>query len=190
MLKTIEFPTALPTLKSGGITLSPLTSSDTEQLFHLVVKNRMHLRTWLNWVDETNAVDHTEKFVQDALRQHQEQTGLYYLMWLDNEMIGSISFHWIDKRNKKAIMGYWMDEAHQGKGLTTTAATLLTDYGFKTLGLHRLEIAVAKDNNTSSAIPLKLGFQKEAVLREAEWLNDHFTDLELYSILVRDWENR
>lgn len=186
----MEFPSTLPTLKSGSITLSPLTVSDTEQLFHLVMKNRMHLRTWLNWVDETNAIEHTAKFVQNAIHQHQEQTGIYYIIWAENAMLGSISYNWIDKRNKKANLGYWIDEESQGKGYTSSACTLLIDYGFKTLGLHRVEIAVAKENTASSAIPLKLGFQKEAVLREAEWLNDHFTDQDLYATLSQDWERR
>lgn len=185
----MEFPTALPTLKSGDITLSPLTLTDSETVFHLVVKNRMYLRTWLNWVDETNSVEHTSRFVQKALQQHQDHTGLYYVIWIENLMVGLISFNTIDDHDKKAVVGYWIDEEHQGKGHTTTALKLLVGFGFETLSLHRIEAHVAKENNASSAVPLKLGFQKEAVLREAEWLNDHFTDLELYSILASEWSS-
>lgn len=180
----MAFPTAIPTLNENGVTLSPLTQSDSESLFHLVVKNRMHLRIWLNWVDETNAPEHTAEFVQKALLQHSQQTGLYFTIWAENKMLGLISFNWIDKRNKKAIIGYWIDEEHQGKGYTTTACRILIKYGFETLSLHRIEVAVAKGNEKSIAIPLKLGFTKEATLRDAEWINDHFTDLELYSILA------
>lgn len=185
----MEFPTALPTLKSGDVTLSPLTPSDTEMLFHLVVKNRMYLRTWLNWVDETHAIEHTTAFVQKSLQQHRDHTGLYYIIWIESVMVGIISFNRIDSHDKKAVAGYWIDEDHQGKGYTSTAFKLLIDFGINTLGLHRIEVHIAKENDASSAIPIKLGFQKEAVLREAEWLNDHFTDLEIYSILADEWGN-
>lgn len=184
----MNFPATLPTLKSGSIILSPLTIADVEPLFHLVTKNRMHLRTWLNWVDETNSMDQTSLYVQRALDQHKIHTGVYYTIWTDNVMVGIISLKRIDAHDKKTVIGYWIDEEHQGKGHTTNACRLLVDFSFKTLGLHRVEVHVAKDNNASSAIPIKLGFQKEAILREAEWLNDHFADMELYAILAQEWK--
>ena len=70
-----------------------------------------------------------------------------------------------------------------------SAATFgkLIALGFTEIGLHRLEIKAATTNLRSQAIPEKLSFKKEGVLREAELVNDKFLDLYLYSLLSHEW---
>ena len=55
------------------------------------------------------------------------------------------------------------------------------------IGLHRLEIRCAVENHRSSAVPRRLGFLEEGILREAEWLYDHWVDLRVFSMLAQDW---
>lgn len=183
----MQFSTTLPTLRAGNITLSPLTITDIEPLFRLVMKNRMHLRTWLNWVDQNNSIEQTTNFVQKALAKHNSHTGLDYTIWVQNTMIGIISYNYIDEMNKKAQIGYWIDEEHQGKGYMTNACRELVGFGLKTMQLHRIEITITVGNERSSAIAKKLGFKKEATLKESEWLGNHFTDQEIYRLLVDEW---
>jgi ribosomal-protein-serine acetyltransferase len=40
----------------------------------------------------------------------------------------------------------------------------------------------------SQAIPRKLGFQQEGVLRQSEKVNGKFLDLVLYSMLHHEWK--
>ncbi len=176
-----------PTLHAGNITLSPLTINDIEPIFHLVMKNRMHLRTWLNWVDENNSIQQTTNFVQKSLAKYNSHTGIDYIIRVQNTMIGIISYNYIDEMNKKAQIGYWIDEEHQGKGYMTNACRELVSFGFKTIQLHRIELTIAVGNERSAAVAKKLGFQKEATLKESAWLNDHFTDQEIYRLLDDEW---
>ncbi|MEO6949604.1 MAG: GNAT family protein, partial [Ginsengibacter sp.] len=59
---------------------------------------------------------------------------------------------------------------------------------FQKIGLNRIEIKAAVRNLKSQAIPIKLNFKKEGVLRQAEFVNNEFIDLFLYSILKEEWE--
>ncbi len=56
--------------------------------------------------------------------------------------------------------------------------------------LNRVEIRCAVGNQKSQAIPKRLGFVQEGVLRDAEWLYDHFVDHLVYAMLARDWVAR
>jgi ribosomal-protein-serine acetyltransferase len=47
-----------------------------------------------------------------------------------------------------------------------------------------VEIHVAVDNHRSAAIPIRLGFVEEALLREAIWANGRFHDSRLFAQLA------
>lgn len=72
-------------------------------------------------------------------------------------------------------------------GIVTAACRVVIDEGFHNFGLHRIEIRCAVENRRSAAVPRRLGFVEEGVLREAEWLYDHWVDLRVFSMLAHDW---
>jgi ribosomal-protein-serine acetyltransferase len=98
-----------------------------------------------------------------------------------------VGLHRIDWANRRTSIGYWIAEAHEGKGLVTRACGGLLEYVFGELGLHHVEIACAPRNIRSCAIAERLGFQREGVLREREWLYDHFVDHVVYGMLASEW---
>jgi ribosomal-protein-serine acetyltransferase len=53
--------------------------------------------------------------------------------------------------------------------------------------MNRVQIHCATDNTRSRAIPERLAFQQEGIIREALWVNYRFVDLAIYSILAREW---
>jgi ribosomal-protein-serine acetyltransferase len=64
------------------------------------------------------------------------------------------------------------------------------EYLFDEVGLHRVEIRCGTGNTRSRAIPQRLGFHHEGILRDAEWVNDRWLDLDVWSMLEQDWRNR
>ena len=60
-------------------------------------------------------------------------------------------------------------------------------YAFDVYGLNKVEIHCATENRRSCAIPERLGFKQEGVLRQGEWLYDHFVDLAVYGLLASEW---
>jgi ribosomal-protein-serine acetyltransferase len=69
--------------------------------------------------------------------------------------------------------------------MTKTVSALL-DHAFDEWDLNRVEIHVATGNRRSRAIPERLGFQQEGVLRDYERVGDRYLDIVVYSLLARE----
>jgi ribosomal-protein-serine acetyltransferase len=168
--------------------LRPLFDNDTGPLFAVVEKNRSHLRRFLPWLDSTRSKDDVKAFRTRVGQQEADGTGLLRVIERDNRLCGVVAFNHINTLNNRAEIGYWLDQDCQGQGLCRRSCELLVGYGFGELQLNRIAIAAAVDNRRSRSVAEGLGFKLEGVLREAEWLYDHYVDHALYAQLRREWE--
>jgi ribosomal-protein-serine acetyltransferase len=157
------------------------------ELFEVVEDCRAHLRLWLPWVDDTRGVADSERFVADSLAQLASNQSFPAGIFERARLVGVIGYHPIDWRNRKTALGYWLSPEAMGRGLMTQACRAMIGYGFRDLGLARMEIRCAIQNRRSRAIPERLGFKQEGIARRAEWLYDHFVDLVIYAMLASDW---
>ena len=62
-----------------------------------------------------------------------------------------------------AHIGYWIDEGFSNRGITTEAVVAITDFGFQSLKLHRIEIALRPENEASKRVAEKAGFDFEGI---------------------------
>ncbi|MEN9520262.1 MAG: hypothetical protein RLZZ381_2850 [Cyanobacteriota bacterium] len=167
--------------------LSLVELEDAEEIFALVDTSRDRLREWLPWVDLNTTADDTRTFIRFAQQQYVEQQGFHCCIRYKTKIAGVIGFHRLDWTNKTAELAYWLGVQYQGKGLMSQCCKFLTNYAFHCLKFNRVEIRAASNNFKSCAIPERLGFIKEGILRDAEWLNDRFVDNVVYSMLLKDW---
>lgn len=172
---------------SEDIILRLPTAAEAETRFAVIHSNRTHLRQWLPWVDGTQTVEDTAKYIEFVREQYEKNASLQVTIWYKRQMAGIAGIHQYDWANKKASIGYWLAEAFQGKGIMPAVVKALLDYAFGTLHLNRIEIRCATGNHRSRAIPERLGFVREGLCRDSEWLYDHYVDHVVYSMLAREW---
>jgi RimJ/RimL family protein N-acetyltransferase len=85
-------------------------------------------------------------------------------------------------------IGYWVDHRFTGQGYATETAAALTQVSFSVLQMERVEIHCAVENLPSAAIPPKLGYTLDAVLRKRIFLLDgRFHDSMVWSILREEY---
>ncbi len=87
-------------------------------------------------------------------------------------------------------IGYWLGDQYEGKGIISMSCKALVDYIFHDLELNRIEIRCAQENTRSQRIPETLGFTKEGILRESEWLYDRFSNSIIYALLKNEWDEK
>jgi ribosomal-protein-serine acetyltransferase len=166
--------------------LRRLEEADAEELYRLIDSNRAHLATWLPWArDQT--LELTREFIRLIRRQEAANDGFQSALVSDGRIVGMIGFHSVNWPHRSTSIGYWLDEGHQGRGLMTSAVRTLVSHAFSDWDLHRVEIRAAIDNQRSRAIPERLGFREEGVLREAELVGERWLDLAVYAMLAPEW---
>lgn len=169
--------------------LRMLREEDAEELFTVVDANRQHLREWLPWLDVNTEIEHTRQFIRSTDEQHARNEGFVCAVLLADRIVGLAGYHPIRWAERSVEIGYWLSRDALGKGIMTKCCRVLVDHAFTQLGLNRVSIPAAVGNSRSRAIPERLGFRREGIIRDAEWLYDHYVDHVLYAAHQREWNS-
>jgi ribosomal-protein-serine acetyltransferase len=166
--------------------LRPLVGADAPRLQELIERNRDRLAAWFDWAAKQDLAD-TLAFLRAAELQADRDEGFQAAVVRDGEVAGVVGFVAVDRRLRSTRIGYWLDREHEGRGTMTAAVRALVDHAMGAWKLNRVEIRAAVDNRRSRAIPERLGFRQEGVLRQAERVGDRYLDSVVYAMLAEDW---
>lgn len=169
-----------------GAVLRPYTEADAAELTAVVAENRAHLARWLPWAATYGHRDSLD-YVARSQAQLEAEEGFEGAIVVGGEIVGGAGFHAIDRLNRSTSIGYWLATEAEGSGLMTATVRALLDLAFGTWALNRVVIEAVVDNARSRAIPERLGFTEEGVLREAKLLRGRYEDAALYAMLATDW---
>ncbi|TFG77281.1 MAG: N-acetyltransferase [Thermodesulfobacteriales bacterium] len=169
--------------------LELISQSRADELFDLIEDNREYLKEWLPWLDNNRYFQNTIDFIKISQIQYERNETVQFALMYKGKVAGVVGYHRIDWLNRSTSIGYWLGEQYQGKGLIAKSCSKVLDYSFGRMGLNRIEIRCATENLKSRAIPKRLGFKEEGLIREAEWLYDHFVDHVVYGMLESEWLN-
>lgn len=75
------------------------------------------------------------------------------------------------------------EQEYWGRGIATEATKIITEYGFKSLGLHRVELTSFVDNPAAIAAYTKAGYKHEGIKRQSSFRDGKFLDKVMMSAL-------
>ncbi|WP_214824001.1 GNAT family N-acetyltransferase [Exiguobacterium algae] len=174
---------------NDDITLRMFNVDDAEALFQLTMASKPYLREWLGWLDYIETVEDSKQNIEGRIKGLIKTGGFpkSFAIMYKGVLAGTIGFNEINRGIQCGTIGYWLGEGFQGKGIMMKSLEVLIDYGFSELDLHKIEIRVAPGNVKSRALPERLGFKQEGVIRDAEWLYDRYVDHVVYGLLKDEW---
>ena len=158
-----------------------------EEYFALIESNRAYLREWMPWAASEGSLEETKAYMKQTLLQFANNEEVQLGIWYQNGLVGAFGYPHLDWTNRKVEIGYWIDGSLQGKGLVTKVCRAMVSYAFDHYHLNKVEILCATGNRRSRAIPERLGFTQEGVIRQGERFNDHYNDLVVYGMLASEW---
>ncbi len=174
-----------PRLQTRRLVLRPIEQSDCADLYHHFAT----LRTSPYWSLQHRNLEEARKHIGIICTHYR---GKHLLWWAlatraDNRVIGSCSLYDFAGKSRAEI-GYWLSKEYQGRGISTEAVRGVVKYGFRTMGLHRIQATCNPHNLAAVKVAKNAGFQEEGVLREYEPTKEGWSDSLILSILKREWE--
>jgi ribosomal-protein-serine acetyltransferase len=163
--------------------LRMLEEGDAQELSDLIDANRDHLARWMPWA-ASQTVEGTLEFIRATRRQFAGNDGFQAVIVRGGRIVGVCGFHAVNWPHRSTSIGYWLDEREQGQGIMTRSVRALVDHALSAWRLNRVEIRAAPENRRSRAIPERLGFREEGVLKEAERVGERHLDSVVYGIVA------
>ena len=103
------------------------------------------------------------------------------------DVLGRALLWGIDRHNRVAHIGLALRPPYRGLGYGTEVVEVLCSYGFRVLGLHRLQIETLADNAAMIGAAAANGFRHEGTLRRSSWVDGAFADDAVYGLLDGEW---
>lgn len=108
---------------------------------------------------------------------------------VDGAAVGAIGYvPGRDVERYSAEIGYWLGESMWGRGITTEALLLLTEYAFTRMNLLRMFALPFADNPGSVRVLEKAGYTREGLMRSNSVKYGVVKDQLLYACINPGWK--
>lgn len=132
-----------------------------------------------------DSIDFVKQAVSDAKQLPRER--FVFVINLNGKIIGASEITIRDFIDQKGEIGYVVNPSYWGHGYATEAATLLVQFGFEKLGLHRIYATCDPRNIGSIKVLEKIGMIREGTIRDDFLLKGGWRDSHIYGILEHEW---
>ncbi|HEX5263421.1 MAG TPA: GNAT family protein [Phenylobacterium sp.] len=169
-----------------GISLRPPRASDYAEWRELRAVSRAFLQPWEpTWpADDLSRAAYRRRLIAYA---RDRDSGAAYPFFVfrtaDGALTGGITLSNIRRGvAQMGSVGYWCGKPFARHGHTLAAVRALSDFAFRSLGLHRLEAACIPDNMPSRRLLLKAGFDEEGFAKAYLKINGAWRDHVLFGL--------
>ncbi len=180
----------MPHLYGNKIMLREYRKEDLDQITAWVndMETTKYLSDIFTW---PQTVKNSEDFLEMRISGGRREAGFVIADRETQDYLGQADLMDINWINRCGTVGIVIaDKKNRGRGIGTEALTLLCDYAFTQLGLHRVQLDVYGGNKSAMACYERVGFVKEGVKRQARFCLGEYMDVILMSVLKEEWEQR
>ena len=180
-----EWRRAFPVLQTDGVTLRELRLTDASSLLALLTTEEVS--RFISPPPTT--IEGFERFIAWAIQEREAGRYLCFAVVPDgcSAAIGLIQLQLGDSDLGTAEWGFALGSSFWGTGLFVKGATLVVDFAFAAIGIHRLEARAAVQNGRGNGALRKIGAVHERTLTDSFVRNGKYYDQALWTIAEEDW---
>jgi ribosomal-protein-serine acetyltransferase len=171
-------------ITAGLFTLRPYCDADASEMSAGVRESMETVGRWMPWAKpDFSDYDALCWFARCARARAQDEAHEFGIFSEGGRFIGGCGLNQFSRVNKSCNLGYWVRQSEQGKGAATAATLALTRLAFESLGLARVEIVIAEDNQPSIAVARKAGAVHECLARNRLQIHGQATAAHVFSFV-------
>jgi ribosomal-protein-alanine N-acetyltransferase len=177
---------SFPLLSTNRFHLRQIQPSDAEAFFQ--IKSDAEVTSSYGREPHRSLLD-TKAWLQLVQDTYAQREGLLWAITHKTRdlPIGSCTYWHLDPESHCAEIGYELNRTAWGQGIMSEVLPTVISYGFKELGLNRIEANPLAKNGRSSKILLKLGFTHEGTMRQRVLFRGVYEDLMYFGLLMTEW---
>ncbi|WP_299315481.1 GNAT family N-acetyltransferase [uncultured Aquimarina sp.] len=178
----------------------------TSVLFTKRLQLRIVTLSDLSKIHELLSIPEVDQYNALGIPTNKEVTAVYLDEWIDSyemrkefvfslnsivddSFIGLVSLKIGNPKYSIASIWYKLHPDFWGKGYATESTKVILQFGFKEVGLHRIEAGCAIDNIGSIRVLEKVGMIREGHKRKVLPLKAGWSDNYEFAMLEEDWQN-
>ena len=167
--------------------LSPMTTSDITEDYIGWLNDKI-VNRFIEARHTHQTIETVTEYINDFYKDQEKYIwGIYSL---DGKLIGTISLNQIYHYHNSCSFGLMIgDSNYWGKSASEEAISLVLDFAFDTLKLHRVTGGCYSKNLGMIFTFQRLGFKREGVMRDSLIEGDKYIDEYLWGMLSHEWNN-
>ena len=178
-----------PALETKRLLLRKITLDDAPAVF--AYASDPQVPVYMPWSPHQSIAETYEYLAHVIDRYQQGWPGPWGIQHkADAKLIGTCAYGSWEREHRRAEIGYVLHRGYWGQGYMTEAVRAILDFGFRRMGLNRIEARCEAPNIGSARVMEKIGMSYEGLLREQVYEKNRFRDMKIYSILRREWVSR
>lgn len=168
--------------------LTITTVDDSDRLFELIQDNRRYLEEYQWWSQPIRTPEAAAHHDAGILHHMAKREWVQYRITpgrpeAPEAWVGTVTLYDHNSRSHSTNFGYWLTQEAQGNGYALRGAERLLTYGREVLGITRAIAHIARGNEPSEALAMKLGcrmFNRQSATKIDDGINPR-------TLLMRRW---
>lgn len=182
----METGTDTTNLVDDALLLRPYRFDDTPALQAAAVESAATVGPWLPWCHAGYSVDESRAWIDRCRTGWRDGSEFAFAILDGDTFAGGIAINRIDTLHRHGNLGYWVRQSRQRCGLAARAGRMAAAFAFAQLGLVRLEIVCAVDNQASRRTAERIGARFECEARNRLVLNEAPVAAAVYGLVAAD----
>ena len=171
----------------GQLRMRMIEKRHSKEFYDLISENKDHFSRWLTWTKNVEEISDAAEFIQRYLDKFADSSGILVGLWHKDKLIGTILIREIDHTVRSAEIGFFIDEGYQGRGWVTLMCKAMIAYIFEDLDMNKVTVQCASGNDRSMAVPRRLNFKQEGIIRQSYDLYGNYVDMHIFGLLKKEY---
>jgi ribosomal-protein-alanine N-acetyltransferase len=168
----------------------PVLETERLVLRKLDLKDLGDIIAWEEVPIAQSAVVQAQEFLDYCFREYRERgIGPWGIQLKETRtIVGNCGFPHVIFKNLCGEVNYYVASRHRGQGLAPEALKALMKFGFREIGLARIQARCELDNLSSERVMQKAGMRFERLIEDAPSSKSPSPKQKLYAILAKEFD--